>query len=78
MRRRDFMTLVVGASAGAWPSAADAQQAAKIARIGYLASNLGNQGPLEAFRQGLRVNRLANLTPYRRPILTPLCAGFWR
>jgi putative ABC transport system substrate-binding protein len=54
MRRRDFMTLVVGASAGAWPSAADAQQAAKIARIGYLASNLGNQGPLEAFRQGLR------------------------
>ena len=54
MRRRDFMTLVVGASAGAWPSAADAQQAAKIARLGYLASNLGNQGPLEAFRQGLR------------------------
>jgi putative ABC transport system substrate-binding protein len=48
------MTLVVGASAGAWPSAADAQQAAKIARLGYLASNLGNQGPLEAFRQGLR------------------------
>jgi putative tryptophan/tyrosine transport system substrate-binding protein len=54
MRRRDFMTLVVGTSAGAWPSAADAQQAAKIARLGYLASNLGNQGPLEAFRQGLR------------------------
>src|SRR5450432_2321142 len=52
MRRRDFMTLVVGASAVAWPSAADAQP--KIARIGYLASNLANQGPLEAFRQGLR------------------------
>ena len=37
-----------------WPLAAEAQQAAKIARIGYLASNLSNRGPLEAFRQGLR------------------------
>lgn len=54
MRRRDFMTLVAGASAVAWPLAADAQQAARVARIGYLASNLANQGPLEAFRQGLR------------------------
>src|SRR5450432_1504530 len=54
MRRRDFMTLLAGASAVAWPFAADAQQAARIARIGYLASNLTNQGPLEAFRQGLR------------------------
>jgi putative ABC transport system substrate-binding protein len=54
MRRRDFMTLVVGASAVACPFAAHAQQATKIARIGYLASNLANQGPLEAFRQGLR------------------------
>ena len=54
MRRRDFMTLVVGASAVACPFAAHAQQTTKIARIGYLASNLANQGPLEAFRQGLR------------------------
>jgi len=54
MRRRDFMTLAVGASVVAWPFAADAQQPGKIARIGYLASNLGNQGPVEAFRQGLR------------------------
>ena len=54
MRRRDFMALVVGASAMAWPFGADAQQAAKVTRIGYLASNLTNQGPLEAFRQGLR------------------------
>lgn len=38
----------------AWPFAADAQQAARIARIGYLATNLINQGLLEAFRQGLR------------------------
>lgn len=54
MRRRDFMTLVAGASVVAWPSAAQAQQAVKMARIGYLASNLANQGPLDAFRQGLR------------------------
>lgn len=54
MRRRDFITLVIGASPLARPLAANAQQTAKIARIGYLASNLGNQGPLEAFRQGLR------------------------
>ena len=46
------MGLVGGAAA--WPLAADAQQTVKIARIGYLASNLGNQGPVEAFRQGLR------------------------
>lgn len=38
----------------AWPFAADAQQAARIARIGYLATNLINHGLLEAFRQGLR------------------------
>ena len=54
MQRRDFMTLLVGASGVAWPLAADAQQAARIARIGYLATNLTNQGLLEAFRQGLR------------------------
>lgn len=54
MRRRDFMTWVAAASAAAWPPAANAQQAGRVARLGYLASNLGNQGPLEAFRQGLR------------------------
>ena len=54
MRRRDFMTLVGGASAVAWPFAAGAQQGTRIARIGFLASNRANQGPLEAFRQGLR------------------------
>ena len=54
MRRRDFMTLVAGASTAAWPFTADAQQAGKTAKIGYLASNLANQGPLDAFRHGLR------------------------
>ena len=39
----------------AWPLAAEAQQAAKVARIGYLAGNLA-AGPhlQEAFRRGLR------------------------
>ncbi len=54
MRRRDFMAWVAAASAAAWPPAANAQQAGRVARLGYLASNLGNQGPLEAFSQGLR------------------------
>ena len=52
MRRRTFIAALGGAVA--CPFAAHAQQATKIARIGYLASNLANQGPLEAFRQGLR------------------------
>src|ERR1700693_1643804 len=40
---------------GAAPLAAEAQQAAKIARIGYLTSSLGVNPHLpEAFRQGLR------------------------
>src|SRR5450432_1779032 len=54
MRRRDFMTLLAVGATATWPLATRAQQAGKIARIGYLASNLGNQGPVEAFRQGLR------------------------
>src|SRR5450631_2155787 len=53
VRRRQFLGLVAGATV-AWPLAAEAQQPTKIARIGYLASNLTNQSPLEAFRQGLR------------------------
>src|SRR4029453_17409986 len=37
------------------PLAAEAQQAAKVARIGYLATNLaGNPQGRDAFRQGLR------------------------
>lgn len=52
MKRRAFMALIGGAAA--WPLAVRAQQPGKMARIGYLASNLANRGPLEAFRQGLR------------------------
>jgi putative ABC transport system substrate-binding protein len=54
MDRREFIGTVVGGIVAA-PLAAEAQQAAKIARIGYLAGNLAGAPRLEeAFRQGLR------------------------
>jgi len=54
MRRREFISLLSGVAVG-WPVAANAQQAAKIARIGYLSADLaGGSGLREAFRQGLR------------------------
>jgi putative ABC transport system substrate-binding protein len=53
VERRDF--LIVAEALLAAACAAEAQQAAKIARIGYLRSSLGdNPHPPEAFRQGLR------------------------
>src|SRR5438477_2963403 len=54
MRRREFITFL-GGLAAAWPITARAQQAAKVARIGYLASDLASSPHQhEAFRQGLR------------------------
>jgi putative ABC transport system substrate-binding protein len=54
MERRTFMVMLTGGIVAA-PLAAEAQQAAKIARIGFLASNLAANPHLpEAFRQGLR------------------------
>ena len=54
MYRRAFITLV-GGSMLAGPLAAEAQRAAKIDRIGYLATNLADSSHWrEAFLQGLR------------------------
>jgi putative ABC transport system substrate-binding protein len=54
MNRRTFMAMIAGGLVAA-PLAAEAQQAAKIAQIGYVALNLAAAPRLtEAFRQGLR------------------------
>src|SRR6185369_4746387 len=53
VQRRDFL-IVAGALLAA-PFAAEARQATKVARIGYLSNQLGAYPHLqEAFRQGLR------------------------
>src|SRR5713226_9556 len=54
MKRREFIAVLSGAAV-AWPLGGSAQQAAKIARIGYLSGNLAsNPHTREAFLQGLR------------------------
>src|SRR5215213_2194188 len=53
MRRREVVTLLGGAAV--WPQVVCAQQATKLARIGYLSTNLAsNPHHHDAFRQGLR------------------------
>ena len=54
MKRRDFITLVVGAAA-AWPLPLGAQQAGKIARIGYVRISTRDTDPFrEWFLRGMR------------------------
>jgi putative tryptophan/tyrosine transport system substrate-binding protein len=58
MRRREFITLLGGAAVAACPAAAQAQQAKKPIRIGFLPlgspSNAYDRSLVEGFRQGLR------------------------
>src|ERR1700758_4126130 len=55
MRRREFVRLLGGAGL-AWPFAARAQQAERLARIGYLGPTSASQlvGAIDAFSNGLR------------------------
>ena len=55
MRRREFITLLGGATA-TWPLAARAQQPGKVARIGYLGLTTPSSHAKysQAFRDGLR------------------------
>src|SRR5262245_28258412 len=55
IRRREFITLL-GSAAAAWPGVVRAQQAGKVARIGYLSFLPASQHPrsFAAFRTGLR------------------------
>jgi putative ABC transport system substrate-binding protein len=58
VRRRDFISLLGGAAAAAWPLSVNAQSPAKIPRIGLMVTG-SLESPearvqLDAFRQGLR------------------------
>jgi hypothetical protein len=54
LKRREFITLLGGAAA--WPLAARAQQAGKVARIGFFRYASPHQKQPDGFREGLRAN----------------------
>jgi putative ABC transport system substrate-binding protein len=58
MRRRDFLGILGGSAAAAWPLAARAQQGERVRRIGVLVSQPADdpegQARMVAFRQGLQ------------------------
>jgi len=58
MRRREFITLVGGVAATAWPLAVRAQQSNRMRRVGllmgYLEGDAEGQANLTVFRQGLQ------------------------
>src|SRR5262245_26211984 len=53
MRRREFITLL-SCAATTWPFSADAQEAGKIRRIGFLRLGPPHKGYIDGLRQGLR------------------------
>jgi putative ABC transport system substrate-binding protein len=53
MRRRDFLAAIGGAAA-AWPNGVQAQQPAKVPKIGVLSLSTGQTVPEEGLEQGLR------------------------
>jgi hypothetical protein len=55
MRRRGSISAVFGAAVLAWmPLAADAQQSAKVPRLGWRGNNSPTFPPYEGFREALR------------------------
>ena len=53
MRRREFIKLFGGAAA-VWPNGVQAQQPAKVPKIGVLSLSTGQTVPEEGLEQGLR------------------------